>query len=132
MPLDKNRLRRSVTKLRTLLKKRKSMSPEKVHDFRTQARRFEASVEALGLKSRDNEERLLHELAQLRKRAGRVRDMDVFTGCVSTVHAEGEQDCAVRLLEHLGAKRHRRAKKINQQIGKCGQVLRQRLKRSSA
>ena len=132
MPLDKSRLRRSVTKLRTLLKKRKLMSPERVHDFRTHARRFEASVEALGLKSRGNEERLLHELAQLRKRAGRVRDMDVFTGCVSTVHAEGEQDCAVRLLEHLGAKRHRRAKKMKQQIGKCGQVLRQRLKRSSA
>ena len=131
MPLDKNRLRRSVTKLRTLLKKRKSMSPEKVHDFRTHARRFEASVEALGLKSRSNEERLLGDLAQLRKLAGRVRDMDVFTGCVSTVNAEGEQDCMVRLLEHLGSKRYRRAKKMTKQLGKCGQVLRQRLKRSS-
>jgi CHAD domain-containing protein len=106
------------------------MSPEEVHDFRTHARRFEASVEALGLNSGGNEKRLLRDLAQLRKRAGRVRDMDVFTGCVSTVHAEGEQDCTVRLLEHLGAKRHRRAKKMKQQIGKCGQVLGQRLKRS--
>ena len=132
MSLDKNRLRKSITKLRKFLKKRKSISPEEVHDFRTHARRFKASVEALGLTSRGTEERLLGDLGQLRKRAGRVRDMDVFTGCASTVHAEGEQDCAVRLLEHLGARRYRRAKKMKQQIGKCGQVLRQHLKRSLA
>ena len=130
MSIDKNRLLKSVTKLRKLLKKRKSISPEEVHDFRTHARRFEASIEALGLKSRGNEERLLRDLAQLRKRAGRVRDMDVFTDCASTVRAEGEQDCAVRLLEHLGTNRYRRAKKMMRQIGKYRQVLRQRLKRS--
>jgi CHAD domain-containing protein len=56
--------------------------------------------------------------------------MDVFTGCVSTVHAEGEQDCTVTLLQYLGSKRYRRAKKMMQQLGKSGQVLRQRLKRS--
>ena len=130
MSVDRNRLRKSVSRLRKLLKKRKSISPDEVHDFRTHARRFEASIEALGLNSRGNEERLLRDLAQLRKRAGRIRDMDVFTGCAATVHAEGEQDCAVRLLEHLGAKRYRRAKKMMQQIGKYRQVLRQRLKRS--
>ena len=130
MSLDKNRLLKSVTKLRKLLKKRKSISPEEVHDFRTHTRRFEASVEALALNNRGNEERVLRDLAQLRKRAGKIRDMDVFTGCASTVHVEGEQDCAVRLLEHLGRKRYRRAKKMMRQIGKYRQVLRQRLKRS--
>jgi hypothetical protein len=84
VPLDKSRLRKSATKLRTLLKKRKSMSPEKVHDFRTHARRFEATVEALGLKSRGNEERLLRDLAQLRKLAGRgARHGRVYRVCVN-------------------------------------------------
>jgi CHAD domain-containing protein len=130
MSLDRNRIRKSASKLRKLLKKEKSISPEAIHDFRTHARRFEASAEALGLNSRRNEERLLRDLGQLRKRAGRVRDMDVLTGCALTVDVEGEQDCAVRLVEHLGAKRHRREKKLLQQVGKYGQVLRQRLKRS--
>jgi CHAD domain-containing protein len=130
MSLDRKRIRNSVGKLRKLLKKEKSMSPEEVHDFRTHARRFQASAEALGLNSRGNEERLFRDLAQLRKRAGNVRDMDVFTGCALTVHVDSEQDCAVRLVEHLGAKRHIRAKKLTQQIGKCRRVLRQRLKRS--
>jgi len=101
MSLDKNRLLKSVTR-RKLLKKRKSISPEEVHDFRTHLRRFEASIEALGLKSRGNEKRVVRDLAQLRKRAGKIRDMDVFTACASTVHVEGEQDCAVRLLETFG------------------------------
>jgi len=131
MSLDKNRLLKSVTR-RKLLKKRKSISPEEVHDFRTHLRRFEASIEALGLKSRGNEKRVVRDLAQLRKRAGKIRDMDVFTACASTVHVEGEQDCAVRLLEHLGTKRYRCAKKMMRQIGKYRQVLRQRLKRSLA
>jgi len=132
MSLDKNRLLKSVSKLRKLLKKRKSISPEEVHDVRTHTRRFEASIEALGLKSRGNEKRVVRDLAPLRKRSGKIRDMDVFTVCASTVHIEGEQDCAVRLLEHLGTKRYRRAKKMMRQIGKYRQVLRQRLKRSLA
>jgi CHAD domain-containing protein len=130
MALDRDRLRKSVGKLRQFLKKQKSMTPEKIHQFRTQARRFEASVKALGSSTRDNEERLLRDLARLRKQAGRIRDMDVFTGWALTIRPEGEQDCAVQLLEHLGAERYKRAKKMLQQAGKYRQVLRQRLKRS--
>jgi CHAD domain-containing protein len=132
MPVDRNRLRKSVGKLRKLLKKQKLIDPEEIHDFRTYARRFEASAEALGLKSRGNEGRLSQDLARLRKFAGKVRDMDVFTKCVLTLNVEREQDCAVRLLEHLGWKRFRRAKKMMQQVDKYRQSLRRRLKRSLA
>jgi CHAD domain-containing protein len=118
MALDRDQLRKSVGKLRQFLKKQKSMTPEKIHQFRTQARRFEASVKALGSSTRDNEERLLRDLARLRKQAGRIRDMDVFTGWALTIRPEGEQDCAVQLLEHLGAERYKRAKKMLQQAGK--------------
>ena len=132
MSVDRNRLRKCVTKLRKLLKKQKLMDPEAIHHFRTQARRFEASAEALGFKSGDNAGRLFRNLAQLRKLAGKVRDMDVFTGRVLTLNVEGEQDCAVRLLGHLGGKRFRHTKKMTQRVGKYRQGLRQGLKRSLA
>jgi len=91
MALDRDRLRKSVGKLRQFLKKQKSMTPEKIHQFRTQARRFEASVKALGSSTRDNEERLLRDLARLRKQAGRIRDMDVFTGWALTIRPEASR-----------------------------------------
>jgi hypothetical protein len=47
--------------------------------------------------NRGKEKRLLRDLARLRKLAGKIQDMDVFTACALTVHVDGEQDCAVRL-----------------------------------
>ena len=132
MSVDRNRLRKSVGKLRKLLKKHKSIDPKEIHDFRTHARRFEASAEALGFKRRGNKGRLFQDLAELRKLAGKVRDMDVFTGCVLTLDVEGEQDCAVRLLEYLGGKRFRRTKKMMRQVAKYRRRLSQGLKKSLA
>jgi hypothetical protein len=37
--------------------------------------------------------------------------MDVLTSFASTVHPRDENDCAVQLLEHLGAKRRKYAKR---------------------
>jgi CHAD domain-containing protein len=81
MPLDIDRIQKSVRRVRkSLARAPKNPTPEKIHDLRTSARRLEATVEALGLDSKRREKRLLRDLAQVRKRAGKVRDMDVFTG----------------------------------------------------
>lgn len=130
MSLDRNQLEKSVNKLRSLLSKQDWTSPKRIHRFRTQARRFEASVEALGLRRKGNQERLLRKLARLRKLAGGIRDMDVFTACVLTVSTENDQDCAVQLVEHLGASRYSRARKIRQCIRRDRKALRRGLKRS--
>src|SRR4026207_1585175 len=112
MSLDSNRLTKSVKKLRKFLKQASNTPrPEEVHSFRTHARRLEATLEALGLDSEDNGRRL-RDLVRLRKRAGKVRDMDVLTADALTVRLDDEQNCSVQLLEYLGAERYRQAKKL--------------------
>ena len=133
MPLDEQRLQKSVRKLRKFLKKvRKQPTPDEIHDFRTHSRRLEATLDALAMKERRNERRLLQDLSRLRKRAGKIRDMDVLTGCAASVQVQGEQDCAVQLLERLGAERYRQASKMRILVKNHGADLRRRLKRSAA
>lgn len=89
-------------------------------------------LEAFGLDGRPNERRLLRDLGKVRKRAGKARDMDVLTAFTSQLRVDGEQDCKVQLLEHLGARRSKQARKMHTLIGKYGRALRRRLKRTSA
>jgi CHAD domain-containing protein len=132
MALDVPGLQRSLRKLRKLLKRApRRPSPEQVHDLRTHTRRFEAMVDALGFDGRRNERRLLSSLGTIRKRAGRVRDMDVLTGHTATVAVDGEQDCLLELLEYLGAERYRHARRLRQLMRQDGAALRKRLKRTS-
>jgi CHAD domain-containing protein len=133
MPLDSAQIQKSVRKLRKLLKRApKRPTPDQVHDFRTHTRRFEATLEALALDSKRNERRLLRDLARLRKRAGKVRDMDVLTGHTSSLHVDKEEDCQVQLLEYLGSTRYRHAKKLSLRMRENGPAVRRRLKRSAA
>ena len=48
-------------------------------------------MQALALDSNANERRLLRKLAKLRKRAGKVRDLDVLTAYVADLHVSGEE-----------------------------------------
>ncbi len=84
MALDLNRAEKPVRKLRKLLKKMSNPpTPEEVHDFRTNSRRVDATLKAFSLDSEPSSRRLLKRLARLRKRAGKVRDMDVLTDFAS-------------------------------------------------
>jgi len=133
MALDTNRTYKPIRKLRKSLKNfLKQPTPAEVHDFRTRARRTQAVLEAFGLDGRPNERRLLRDLRKVRKRAGKVRDMDVLTAFTSQLRVDDEQDCKVQLLEHLGARRSKQANKMRSLIGKYRNSLRRRLKRTSA
>lgn len=108
MALAANAICHQPKKLRKAFKKiQQDSSPEAVHKLRTRTRRFEAMIKALALDSRKNEHRLIRKLKPLRRRAGRVRDMDVLTRFASGCRQDGEDECSVRLLEHLGAERER-------------------------
>src|SRR5262249_27184289 len=117
MPLDADRIVKPVAKLRQMLRKaRKQPLPEDIHDLRTNARRFEAAIDALGDEASRRERRPLRDLAKVRSRAGRIRDMDVLTGNATTLRANGEQDCVVRLLESLGAERAKQMQKLEKAL----------------
>ena len=68
---------------------------EQIHDLRTSSRRFETEVDAFGLSSKPNERRLLPDLRRIRKRAGKIRDLDVLTGHLLGLVVNREQDCII-------------------------------------
>jgi CHAD domain-containing protein len=114
MALDCARLVKPAKKLLKLLRKiDRDPSPEQVHGLRTNVRRFEASFRALALDEEGLDNSIVKQLNRLRKRAGKVRDMDVLTGFATKVHLQGEDECHVRLLEHLGSRRKKYAVKLH-------------------
>src|SRR5262249_31397974 len=110
MALDLDQLEKPIRKLRKLLKKMPSEpTPKQVHDLSTNARRLEAMLEAID--PDQNGRRILKQIAKVRKKAGKVRDMDVLTAFAAGLSPDGDEEaCAVRLLEHLGAVRRSNAK----------------------
>lgn len=108
-----------------------SPPPEDVHTFRTNARRLETVLETFPL-SHSKGRKLSKQISKLRKRSGKVRDLDVLTDYVSNVpHDDTESECTVRLLEYLGAHRDRQARKFHKLQKRYSSGLRQRLKRTS-
>ncbi|MCU1258257.1 MAG: hypothetical protein JWO80_1142 [Bryobacterales bacterium] len=133
MALDPDRVLKPVKKLRKLIDRVESESnPETVHDLRTTTRRFEAMFDALSLDAHGIGKAMLKDLGRIRKRAGKVRDMDVLTGFASTVHPQGDQECQVELLEHLGAQRKKQAAKLSAEAKNFHRPLRKNLKRAGS
>jgi CHAD domain-containing protein len=131
MALERDRLLKRVTKLRKLIHKLDSNpAPEKVHDLRTTARQFEAIFHALSLDEHGARKSMLKDLAHIRKRAGKVRDMDVLMGFASKIHPPGEEECSLELLEYIGAERMKQAKKLHREVSKRSPALRRDLKRT--
>lgn len=133
MALDTQQIEKTAWQLRKFLKKSsKRPSASQIHKLRSRTRRFQATLEALGLSSHRNERRLLRDLEGLRKRAGKVRDMDVLTGYVADMDvSQSEKECLVRLLQHLGAERYRHAAKLDRTVQKSRDTLKRRLDRAS-
>jgi CHAD domain-containing protein len=59
---------------------------------------LETTLKAIGEDDHKNESRLLRDMAKIRKRAGRVRDMDVLVRSALTVNVKEERDCLLQLL----------------------------------
>lgn len=118
MAIDIARLEKSVSRLDKFLKKApKNPTPNKIHDVRTSTRKLESALESLTIRNKAAKKRLLRDLPVIRKRCGKVRDMDVLTGHAITVKPEnGEQDCLIQLLERLGATRVKHAKRLRQEV----------------
>ncbi len=129
MPLDTKRIDKSIKRVSKFLKKApKNPTPEKIHDVRTSTRRLESTLNTL--KMGKTGKRLLRDLPDIRKRCGKVRDMDVLTGLAMTVDAQdADKECLVQLLEYLGAQRSKHARKLRDLAKKEGPEIRRNLAR---
>src|SRR5260370_32161022 len=86
--------------------------PERVHRLRTTIRRAETFLSAQDLGEKRDAAKLLQQLAKLRRRAGRVRDVAVQAAALRTVNIGQQEDPKYRLLAQLEDQRHRKEEKL--------------------
>lgn len=103
-----------------------------VHRFRTNSRRVEALVAEL-VPENGNKKKLLKLLSKLRKRAGRVRDLDVQIAFLKDLRVPDRQNHRAQLLELLAEEHGRRSRKLAKSFdAETVRELRKRLRRAKA
>lgn len=121
------RLERQLTKLAA------RPIPENVHKFRTSGRRVEALLSELIDKPGRNEKKLQKLLAKLRRKAGRVRDLDVQILSLRNLRMPEEPGRKAQLLRALSETRALRENKLAESFDKQTlRELRRRLKRAAS
>jgi CHAD domain-containing protein len=134
MPAVQNGSRVVFQKFRRDLQKLASHpAPQRVHKFRTCSRRVETQVAELSPREGRNHKKLLKLLAKLRRKAGRVRDLDVQIASLRNLKlpeaAAHKRHLQRVLLEERAAYENKLATAFDKD---CLRELRKRLKRAAA
>ena len=134
MPVDQQPSRVTFRKLgRQLTKLATKPSPENVHKFRTYSRRVEALLAELVPKLSRNDKKLLKQLGRLRKKAGRVRDLDVQIAALRSLKIPQEPARKSQLMRILSEERAKQEEKLPEVFDRDAvSTLRKRLKRASS
>lgn len=129
--LDRSQLVFQKTE-RALLNLSSQQSAESVHAFRTTSRRLQTLLEQL-LPERDrNQKKLLKMLNRIRRRAGKVRDLDVQLAALRSLKVPQEPRRKTQLMHGLIELRGRHEKKLRKILTKnVIRELRKRLRRGS-
>jgi CHAD domain-containing protein len=132
MAFDAKRSRQTFQRLdRELAKLVKRPAPNRVHKFRTNSRRVEALLSEVVAKLDRNDEKLLKLLARLRKKAGRVRDLDVQIAALRALKFPQANGHKSQLMDALVSERTTREKKLAKAFDRdtAGEI-RKRLRRA--
>ena len=117
---------------RNLLRLAAEPSREAVHDFRTTCRRLETLLDLL-LPGRDrNQRKLLKLLSRIRRRAGRIRDIDVQLAALRSFKVPQEPRRKTQLMQRLIDLRVQHEHKLAKLLNKRTMTeLRKRIRRAS-
>jgi CHAD domain-containing protein len=128
------RTRSTVRKLSRLMSKlAEKPAPEKIHKFRTSSRRVEVLVSDMAETRSGNDKKLLKILRRLRKKAGRVRDLDVQSAALRSLKIPQEPGRKSQLMRTLAEERAKRERKFSKSLDKQTLAeVRKRLKRTAA
>ena len=127
------RAKKSFQKLYKSLKPiSRKPSPARVHNLRTRIRRVEALIHALMLDHERQGKRLLRVMTPIRKKAGKVRDIDVLIGFATTLSSKGEDECLIQLVEHLGSVRVQSVRKLRNAFSTHRKEARHHIEQCSA
>ena len=92
------------------------VAPERVHRLRTTVRRIESLVSYANPDLDKKLERSLEKLSDLRKRAGKVRDLDVQAGLLGVLANGSTARDRKTLADLLGKKRERQARRLESAV----------------
>ena len=121
-----DRIRRHLTQLA------KEPKSSDVHRFRTNSRRVEALVGEFAPES-GNKQKLLKSLSRLRKKAGKLRDLDVQIQFLENLKIPDRQNHRAQLLDLLNSDRAKRSRKLPKRFDlETVSGLRKRLRRASS
>lgn len=117
---------------RALLKLSSAQHAESVHSFRTTSRRLQTLLEEV-IPDRDrNQKKLLKMLDRIRKRAGKVRDLDVQLAALRSLKTPQEPRRKTQLMHGLIELRAKHEKKLRKMLNKeTIREIQKRLKRGS-
>lgn len=116
---------------RDLIKLSSKPRPAHVHRFRTGTRRLQILLGELSTKPDNRHKKLLKLLSRLRKRAGKVRDLDVQLAALRSLKIPQEPRRKTQLVNHLIEVRAQQEKKLRKAADKdTVREIRKRLKRA--
>jgi CHAD domain-containing protein len=105
---------------------------ESVHRFRTGTRRLQILLGELSPKLGRSQKKLLKLLGRIRKRAGKVRDLDVQLAALRSLKIPREPRRKTQLVNHLIELRGQQEKKLRKTVDEeTVREIRKRLKRAS-
>jgi CHAD domain-containing protein len=105
--------------------------PRNVHQLRTSIRRVEAVLEEVSPELDGNQRKLLKILGRLRRRAGRVRDIDVHIAALRGLKVSDEPGRKTQIISTFAALRATREKKLLKMFTQVSvREIRKRLKRA--
>jgi len=134
MPVDPKRSRVIFQRLgRELNKLVKNPAPASVHKFRTNSRRVEALLSEVAATLNHNDKKLLRLLSRLRKKAGRVRDLDVEIASLRSLKIPEGNGHKSQFLDALVQERTKREKKLARAFDReTASEIGKRLRRAAA
>lgn len=113
MPVDQQRSQLLFQRLsRAIHRLSERPLPENVHHFRTTVRRIETLLDTLVEEPGRSQRKLLKRLARLRRRAGKVRDLDVQMAALRSLKLGGEANRKARLMRRLTEERAVQERKL--------------------
>ena len=117
---------------RDLVKLSAKPQAKTVHRFRTGTRRLQILLSDISPKLDHNDKKLLKQLSRIRKRAGKVRDLDMQAAALRSLKVPREPRRKSQLVSQLIELRGRQEKKLRKQLDKTSvREIRKRLKRAA-
>src|SRR5580704_2165313 len=134
MPIDLKRSRMAFQRLgREVTKLTKDPAPASVHKFRTNSRRIEALLSEVASNLNRNDKKLLKLLSRLRKKAGRVRDLDVEIASLRSLKIPEGNGHKSQFVDALVEERAKREEKLARAFDReTANEVRKRLTRAAS